>query len=141
MSQGIIFALITATSFGIWTVFHKQASTYINPVFGAIMVSLTAVVFGLLFLLPHIKGLTLFTNQKGLIFVILAGFSAFAIDFFALKTYSSGVPISIGGPIIIGGSVAVATLIGLIFLGESIGLIKILGIIFIVIGSSILASL
>ncbi|VVB59768.1 Uncharacterised protein [uncultured archaeon] len=108
--EGIVFALITAVSFGFWTVFHQQASPHINPIFGAIVVSLTAVVLGSIILLPQIKEVTLFTSQKGVIFVILAWLAAFAIDFFALKTYASGVPISVGGPIIIGGSVAIASI-------------------------------
>lgn len=122
--QGIIFAIITAVSFGTWTVFHQQATKHINPIFGAIIVSLTAVIAGLIVLLPQPRGLTLFTNPKGVFFVILAGFSAFAIDYFALKTYAAGIPISIGGPIIIGGSVALASVIGLVFLGETISLLK-----------------
>jgi len=138
--EGIVFAVITAISFGIWTIFHQQASSYINPIFGAIIVSLTAVVLGSIILLPQLKGLALFTNQKGIIFVVLAGLCAFAIDYFALKTYSSGIPISVGGPIIIGGSVAIASIIGLLFLGEPISLLRILGIVLVVIGSGILAT-
>ncbi len=139
--EGMIFALITAVAFGVWTVFHQQASPYINPTFGAIIVSLIAVIFGSIILAPQLKEITLFTNQKGLIFVVLAGLAAFAIDFFALKTYASGIPISIGGPIIIGGSVVIAAIIGLAVLGESISLMKIAGISFVVIGAGILASL
>ena len=139
--EGIVFATITAVSFGVWTIFHQQASPHINPIFGAIIVSLTAVILGSVILLPQLKGSTLFTNQKGIIFVILAGLSAFAIDFFALKTYASGVPISVGGPIIIGGSVAIASIIGLLVLGESISLMKVFGIGLVIAGAGILASL
>lgn len=101
--EGIIFALITAVSFGIWTVFHQQAAQHINPVFGAILVSLTAVILGSIILIPQIREITLFTNQKGIIFVILAGIAALALDIFALKTYASSIPVSVAGPIIIGG--------------------------------------
>ena len=139
--EGILFAMLAAISFGIWTVFHQQASSYINPIFGAILVSLTAVILGSIILLPQMKGITLFTNQKGIIFVVLAGLAAFAIDFFALKTYATGVSLSVGGPIIIGGSVAIASIIGLAVLREPISLMKILGISLIIIGSGILASL
>lgn len=139
--DGIIFAVMTAVSFGAVTIFHQQASPHINPLFGAIVLSLTAVIFGSIILLPQLKGLTLFTDQKGIIFVVLAGLSAFGVDFFALKTYASGIPVSIGGPIIIGGSVAVASVIGLLALGESISSMKIFGIALVIIGSGILASI
>lgn len=139
--EGILFAIMTAIFFGIWTVFHQQASQHINPIFGAIIVSLTAVILGSIVLIPQLKGITLFTNQKAIIFVILAGLAAFAIDFFALKTYATGFPVSIGGPIIIGGSVAIAAIIGLVILGEPVSLMKILGILLVIGGASILASI
>ena len=139
MYQGIIFALIAAIAFGIWTVFHKQASSYIDYLFGAIIVSLTAVILGLIFLLPKIKSVTLFTNPKGILFASLAGICALAIDFFALKAYGSGLSISVAGPIIIAGSVAIASLIGF-FLGESVTLLKVLGLVLVIIGSGILSA-
>lgn len=139
MYEGIIFAIIAAVAFGIWTVFHQQASNHINNLFGAIIVSATAVVLGLIFLLPKIKSTTLYTNPKGIIFAVLAGVCALAIDYFALKTYGSGLQISIGGPIIIGGSIAVASLIGF-FIGESITLVKIVGLALVIAGSGILAA-
>jgi len=141
VQEGIYFAVLAAISFGLWTVFHQQASKFINPIFGAILVSLTAVILGSFILLPQMKGITLFTNQKGILFVVLAGLLAFGIDYFALRTYSSGINISVGGPVIIGGSIALASIIGLFFLGEPISLLKIFGIVLVVIGSSILAAL
>jgi len=140
MTQGIIFAIIAAISFGIWTVFHQQAAGKIDYLFGAILVSLTAVVLGLIFLLPQIKTIKLYTNPKGILFAVLTGVCALAIDYFALKAYGSGLPISVAGPIIIGGSIAIAAIIGF-FLGESVTLLKILGLLLIIIGSGLLASL
>jgi bacterial/archaeal transporter family protein len=137
MQIGIVFAIITAVAFGLWTVFHDQASARIDNLFGAILVSFTAVVLGLLFFLPRVKTTTLFTDPKGIIFVVLAGVSALALDFFALKTYGSGVPVSIGAPIIIGGGIAVASLVGF-FLGESVTAVKIAGLFLVVIGSILL---
>ena len=140
MGPGVIFAIIAAIAFGIWTVFHQRAANHINNLFGAIVVSFTAVVIGLAFLLPRIKVTTLFTNPKGILFAALAGACALAIDFFVLKAYGTGLPISIGGPIIIGGSVAIAALIGF-FLGESITTMKLLGLGLVILGSAILSTI
>ena len=134
MHPGIIFAIIAAIAFGIWTVFHQQAADKINYLFGAILVSLTAVVLGLIFLLPKIKTVKLYSNPKGILFAVLAGICALAIDYFALKAYGSGLSVSISGPIIIGGSVAIAAVIGF-FLGESITFMKILGLLLVISGS------
>lgn len=138
MTPGIIFAIIAAVAFGAWTVFHQQAADKIDYLVGAIIISLTAVILGLIILLPRIKSVTLFSNSKGLMFAILAGVCALAIDYFALKSYGTGLAVSIAGPIIIGGSIAVATIIGL-FLGESLTLIKLLGLVLVIGGASILA--
>ncbi|MDO8538523.1 MAG: EamA family transporter [archaeon] len=140
LNEGIIFAVLTAVSLGAWTVFHNQASPHINPIFGAIIVSLTAVIVGTIFLIPQIKNTTLFSNTTGIIFVILAGVLAFAIDYFALKAYASGINVSIAGPIIVGGSAAVASVIGFIFLHEPITLAKIAGMALIIIGAIVLTA-
>lgn len=139
MNLGILFAISAAVAFGIWTVFHQQAANKIDFLFGAILVSLTAAVLGLVVLLPRIKTTTLFTNPKGILFTVLAGVCALAIDYFALKAYGSGLAVSVAGPIIIGGSIAVAVTIGF-FLGESITLMKVLGLLLVIAGSGILSA-
>jgi uncharacterized membrane protein len=139
MNPGIIFAIVAAIAFGVWTVFHDRAADHINYLFGAIIVSATAVIVGLIFLLPKIKTTALYSNPKGLLFAALAGLCALVIDFFALKAYGSGLSISVAGPIIIAGSVAIAAIIGF-FLGESVTLLKIGGLLLVIIGSGILAA-
>ena len=140
MNPGILFAIVAALAFGIWTVFHDQAANYIDHLFGAIVVSLTAVIIGLIFLFGRLRAPSeLISHPKGLIFAALAGVCALAIDYFALKTYGAGLAVSVGGPIIIGGSVAVAAVIGF-FLGESITLLKIVGLLLVIAGSGVLAA-
>jgi len=139
MDSGIIFVIITAIVFGAWTVFHQQASSHINYLFGAILISLTAVVIGTILIIPQIKSITLYTSTRGIVFAVLTGVCALAVDCFALKAYGSGLPISVGGPLIIGGSVAIAAIIGF-FLGESITLAKILGLVLVIGGSALLAA-
>ena len=134
----IYLAILAAISFGVWTIFHKVASPYINQIFGAIIVSVVAVIVGLIVLMPRFKSVELFTDWKGIFFVVLAGISAFFIDFLALSAYSKGLPVSVGGPIIIGGSIALASIIGF-FMGESVSLLKVLALVLIIGGASILA--
>lgn len=136
--NAIYLAMLAAVSFGLWTVFHKIASPYINQIFGAIIVSAVAVIVGLIVLLPRFKHIQLFSDWRGILFVILAGVTAFFIDFLALSAYNKGLPVSVGGPIIIGGSMALATVIGF-FMGESITFVKIVALILIIGGSAILA--
>src|SRR3989344_7644489 len=113
----IFFAVFAAIAFGFWTVFHKFASAHIDQIFGAIIISLSAVVLGIIILVPRLKTTELVSSPTGVYFVIDAGVIAFFIDYFALTAYSKGLPINVGGPIIIGGSIAVAAVIGF-FLGD-----------------------
>lgn len=138
--SAIYLAILAAVSFGLWTVFHKIASSYINQIFGAIIVSFVAVIVGLIVLLPRFKHIQLISDWKGIFFVVLAGIAAFIIDFLALSAYSKGLSVSVGGPIIIGGSIALASIIGF-FMGESISLLKIVALFLIIGGSGILAYL
>jgi len=65
--------------------------------------------------------------------------SVLLADFFILKAYKQGVQISVGGPIIIGGSIVVVTMMGL-FLGEKMTLLKAVSILMIASGASILGA-
>jgi len=136
--NAVMYAVFAAISFGFWTVFHKLAAPHINQIFGAIIVSFSAVIAGAIVLLPRLKETQLVTNSKGVYFLIFAGLTAFAIDYFALQAYSKGLPITIGGPIIIGGSIAVAACIGF-FLGDAMTLPKFIGLGFLLIGAIILS--
>ena len=118
--------------------FHKLAAPYINQVFGAIVVSLTAVILGCFFLFTKIKDEKLFTDPKGVMYLVAAGLCAFCIDYFALKAYSKGLPITIGGPIIIGGSIAIAIVIGFA-MRDTVTLPKIIALLLLTLGASILA--
>ena len=137
--NSIIFAILAAATFGAWTVFHKLASPHINQIFGAILVSFTAVIAGTIWLLPQLKGIQLVSSSRGVVFLILAGVCAFFIDFFALQAYSKGLLITVGGPIIIGGSIAVAAVIGF-FLGDPVTLPKLIGLALLLSGAVVLAA-
>jgi len=137
--NSVFLAILAAFSFGLWTVFHKIAAPNINRIFGALIVQIAAFIV-VAILLTWLK----FTNQpiqitqKGIIFVALAGVAAAFIDILALAAYSKGLSVSVGGPLIIGGSVAVASALGFL-MGDSITPIKIFAIALVIIGSSILA--
>lgn len=137
--SSILLAILAALSLGLWTVFNQKASEHVNQVFGAIIVSFIAVLFGLILFFFQKSHHQLVSSKAGWIFIILAGISAFFIDFLTLKAYSSGLSITIAGPIIIGGSVAVAAAAGFIF-GEQVTWLKLLGIALIIGGSAILGA-
>jgi hypothetical protein len=79
-----------------------------HPLLGALITELTAFTAGALLFLPVLSGGFPKVSFRAVIMCMLA-------DFFILKAYKQGVQISIGGPIIIGGSIVVVTLMGLFF--------------------------
>ncbi len=138
MNSSFYLVILAAFSLGLIQVLQKIASTKINPIIGAIIVSLIAVIVGIILAMSQIKLNTVQITYWGVFFVALAGIFAFGADYFTLKSYSSGLEISIIGPIIIGGSIAIATIVGFI-LGDKITLLKILGIAMVIGGASILS--
>jgi transporter family protein len=135
----LLYAIIAAVGFGVFMAFEKQASTHLNELFGAILVSAVAALIGMLIFIPQIKGSQLVSSGKGWLLIGVAGLGAFIIDYFSLLAYAKGLSISLGGPIIIGGGIAVAVLVGL-FLGEKITLLTGLGFQLVISGASILAA-
>lgn len=135
-----MYALICAGSAGLVTILYSAASRHISSSLGAILVTTSALIVGLLFVLPGLRFGALEWSTRGLVLICLAGACAFAFDYFALKAYGSGLPISIGAPIMIGGNITLVTIIGLC-MGEPISLLKVFAILLIGIGASILGAL
>ena len=137
MESGVLWAILAALSSALLFVFEKQAASKIDSLFGSLIVSITGVFLGILLLIPKYEQTILIQNKISLLFLILAGICALAIDYFTLKTYNSCLPISIGGSIIIGGSITLTAIIGII-LGEGLSLIKTIGILLVLGGALLL---
>jgi transporter family protein len=140
MSTNILYVIIGALGTGLWNVFISSASRQMHPLLGALITELTAFAAGALIFLPVVSSGFPKVSLKAVVMCMLAGLSVLLADFFILKAYKQGIHISIGGPIIIGGSILVVTLAGL-FLGEKMTLLKAGSILMIVCGASILGSL
>ena len=141
MNRGFMFAILAALSFGMWQVFHVRASNLIHPVLGALLVSLIAVLASVPFLVISYRSSNEVSfTSTGMLFVVLAGICAFIVDYLVLKAYATSLPVSVGGPIIIGVSIAVTVVAGL-FMGEAFSMLKSVGIVLILLGAAILASL
>jgi transporter family protein len=140
MSTSILYVIIGALGTGLWNVFISSASRQMHPLLGALITELTAFTAGALIFLPVLSSGFPKVSFRAVIMCMLAGLSVLLADFFILKAYKQGVQISIGGPIIIGGSIVVVSRMGL-FLGERMTLLKALSILMIVSGASILGSM
>ena len=139
MSSTVLYAMACALAFGVWNVLHSAASKHINGVLGAMIISAVAIIPAGIILLPgYMQNEPVHWEPRGILFTVLTGLCAFAVDYFALKTFSDGVDVSLASPIIIGGAILISTLVGF-GLGEAPSVTKFLGVGLIVAGVMLIA--
>lgn len=138
MSTSLLFVIIGALGTGLWNVFISAASRQMHPLLGALITELTAFAAGTLIFLPVLSSGFPKVPARSVLLCMLAGLSVLAADVFILKAYKQGLPVSVGGPIVIGGGIVVVTLAGFL-LGERMTLLKGASILMILCGASILA--
>ena len=138
MSTSLLFVIIGALGTGLWNVFISAASRQMHPLLGALITELTAFAAGTLIFLPVLSSGFPKVPARSVLLCMLAGLSVLAADVFILKAYKQGLPVSVGGPIVIGGGIVVVTIAGLA-LGERMTLLKGASILMILCGASLLA--
>jgi uncharacterized membrane protein len=136
--MNLILSILAAFALAGITIFEKIGAPYVNKVFGIILIQASALVFSGFALFTKTKGESLINSPKGITFMVLTGLSVFIFDFLVLKIYASGYPVTVAGPIITGGGVAIIAVIGFL-MGEQINLTKIMAIVLIFIGTVMLS--
>lgn len=132
---------LAALMFGLYNVFIKISSDHINPVLGAVVLQLVAAVVGL-GLLGHLalrSGETLQVSPRGLFLAACAGVAIGLVEILTFAIYGRGLPVAVGNPLIIGGSLLVTTLVGILLLRELVNPLQLFAIALIGAGVSLLA--
>ncbi len=132
----LLLALLGAFCFGAYNVFIKIASGYIHEITGAVILQFVAAFAGLgILLYLKFKGNEVIEiSQKGVYYSILAGLCVGGAEILSFLVFGKGVPASTGIPIIIGGAIVVGAVIGVLFLKEKITVFNIVGTILVVLG-------
>ena len=131
----IFLVLLTALFYGIYNFFIKISSGHINQIVGAVILQVVAAALGLLILLYlKLTGAPLEVSSKGIQFAILAGVFVGLAEIASFYAFSKGVTASTGIPIMIGGSVVVGALLGIVFLKESLTVVQYFAIAMVVVG-------
>lgn len=121
--------------------FIKISSGHINQVVGAVILQLVAaLVGGTVLLLLKLSNSPLPASSKGIWFAVLAGAAIGIAEIGSFFLFSKGVPVSVGMPIIVGGSIVATTLLGVLFLKESISILHLIAIALTIIGVGILSA-
>ncbi|HEX5555303.1 MAG TPA: EamA family transporter [Chitinophagaceae bacterium] len=131
----IYLALLTACFYALYNIFIKMASGHIHEITGAVILQVVAFVIGGLWLIYlKMKGVPTEVTSKGIGLAVLAGIFVGLAEIFSFLVFSKGVPASAGIPVIIGGSVLIAAAIGFLWLRETLTLSNLLGLALIVAG-------
>lgn len=137
----LILAICCAFSFGLYNFFIKVASGSINQVAGAVILQVVAALCGLVLLIYiKLKNQEIEITSKGVLFSCLAGFFVGMAEILTFFVFGKGTPASVATPVIIGGSVAVAAILGILILKEQLTLVQGLGTV-LIIGGVVLLSL
>lgn len=136
----ILLLFLAALMFGLYNVFIKLSSDHIQPVLGAVVLQFVAALIGS-GLLYHLyrTGTTLHVSARGVGLAVAAGAAIGLVEILTFMIFARGVPVAVGNPLIIGGSLIVTTTIGLVALREVLNPVQILAVALIIAGVGLLA--
>jgi transporter family protein len=140
MSNWLPLALLTALCLAGYNFFIKLAAEQLPPAVGAVVLQLVAAGLGAAWLVRlRLLGQPLTVSGKGLGLAALAGLSVGLAEILTFVVFKRGVPASVGTPVIVGGSVLLAALLGVLVLREGLTLAQAGGLGLIVAGIGLLA--
>lgn len=143
MQFGLLYGLLAlaALMFGLYNVFIKASSDHINPILGAVVLQFVAALLGLgLLLYQRAAGqIELNASTRGVFLAFLAGVAIGLVEILSFYVYGRGVPVSMGNPLIIGGSLIVTTGVGVFLMREHMNATQFAAVGLIVVGVSLLA--
>jgi transporter family protein len=137
----IALAVVTAAFYALYNIFIKQASAHLQEVLGAVILQAVALLLGCGWLIYlKMTGVPLEVTSRGVGLSVVAGVFVGLAEICSFLVFARGVPASAGVPVIIGGSVLIAAVIGIVWLRESLGIYQILGLVLIVGGIWLLSA-
>ncbi len=120
---------VAALMFGLYNVFIKLSSAHIEALLGAVVLQFVAAFFGLALLLYVRSNATVIhSTGKGLLLATLAGLAIGLVEILTFYIFARGMPVAVGNPLIIGGSLLVTTSVGYVLLREQLSLTQLLAI-------------
>ena len=137
MSRGLAFILIASIAAGLWSILLSRASRSVHPVIGTGIVEGSALLLVVLVVLRQRIDIKSAVSLEGLALLVVCGLCVFAVDYFSLRAYETGLEVSVGAPIISSGAILLPAIVGPM-LGERISAAKIVGVALIGVGIFVL---
>lgn len=136
----LLLLVLTALMLGLYNFFIKLSAGHIHEIAGAVILQVVAFLLGSAALLwLKFQGSHFETSSRGILFSMLAGLSVGLAEIMAFYAFGKGVSASVGIPVMVGGTVLVGVLLGIILLKEPLNAIKALGTLLIITGIVLLA--
>jgi len=133
-------ALFTALCLALYNLLIKQASSFLPAALGAVVLQLVAAALGAIWLVRlKLQGQPLPLNSKGLGLAALAGLGVGLAEILTFVLYQRGLPAAVGTPVIVGGSVLLTAVLGLVLLREAVSPMQAGGLLLIVAGIALVA--
>jgi transporter family protein len=140
MANWLPLALLTALCLAGYNFFIKLAADHLPPAAGAVVLQLVAAGLGAAWLVRlKLLGQPLALTGKGVGLAALAGLSVGLAEILTFVVFKRGLPASVGTPVIVGGSVLLTAMLGLVVLREGLSMAQAGGLGLIVIGIALLA--
>ena len=140
MINWLPLALVTALCLACYNFFIKLAANHLPPAVGAVVLQLVAAVLGAAWLLKlKMQGQPVLISGKGVGLAALAGLSVGLAEILTFVVFQRGVPAAVGTPVIVGGSVLLTAVLGLVVLREALTLTQAGGLLLVVAGIALLA--
>lgn len=139
MNYGLI--AVAAAMFGLYNVFIKVSADDIHEVLGAVVLQVVAALIGLALLLylKVTQDTPLHVTGRGVALASLAGLAIGLVEILSFFIYARGVPVAVGNPLIVGGSLVVTTGVGILLLREMVTPVQVAGIALIAAGIALFA--
>jgi bacterial/archaeal transporter family protein len=131
----LAYAILAASSFGFYNFFTKISADKFSPALANIFIAGTSLLVAIISTIYlKMSGQSLTFTKGSLILPIMAGLFTGAAEIFYLSMYSKNAPITVGNPLVVGGTIVIAVILGIIILKEPMSAAKIAGIIFVITG-------
>jgi transporter family protein len=131
-------ALVCASSYALYNLFIKKASSSIDPILGGVVLQFVAALIGTALLLLQTVatkgGSALQITKVGLLWSVAAGCAVGAAEILSFIISGMGVEATQSIPVIVGGSIVVGTVLGAVWLRERLTIRGWLGVLMIAAG-------
>ena len=140
MTNWLPLALLTALCLALYNFCIKLAANHLPPAVGAVVLQLVAAGLGAAWLLRlKLQGQPLPLTGRGLGLAALAGLGVGLAEILTFVLFQRGLRASVGTPVIVGGSVLLTALFGLLLLRETLTPGQAAGLVLVVVGIGLLA--